>query len=208
MEHQYGFRLKNTIAEVQQGLMTEPLIHIRAGRNILLYQAEQNRLAMLRSFETELNGLKIVACNGAQFNSNSFDSIYNPEFHDAMMPFNYDGQANIWNFSLYTTKDVDILSIAKSFGGGGHLRACGFQLTPDKIYFTEKGFEIVKPTIVTYKTVEIPPPPVEESIQQNTNKDLNLLGDDSDLDGIGKIEEPKKVVSKTTSKGKLNGSKK
>ena len=46
----------------------------------------------------------------------------------------FDGKNNVWNFSLYTTKDdVDILSIAKQAGGGGHARACGFQVSSEQV---------------------------------------------------------------------------
>ncbi len=140
MDHQYGFRLAETITEVQNFLMFADYVHIGNGFNILKYQSAQNKLAMNRSFQFKLNGLRILACEGVQFNSNSFESAYNPEFHDAMMPFNYDGQQKIWNFSLYTTKpEVDILSIAKQYGGGGHKQACGFQLPFNEVTFNKEG---------------------------------------------------------------------
>lgn len=142
MEHQFGFRLADTITEVQNFLMFIPTQHINSGFNILKYQSQINSIAMQRAFEFQLNGLNIIACEGVQFNSTSFQSIYNPEFHDAMMPFNYDGQQKIWNFSLYTTKpEVDILSIAKQFNGGGHKQACGFQLPFDQVRMADDGIQ-------------------------------------------------------------------
>ena len=48
----------------------------------------------------------------------------------------------MWNFSMYTTKEeIDILSIAKDFGGGGHKMACGFQLPSEQVRFTKNGIE-------------------------------------------------------------------
>jgi hypothetical protein len=140
-----------------------------------------------------------------QFNSNSFESAYNPEFHDAMMPFNYDGQTRMWNFSLYTTKpEVDILSIAKQYGGGGHKQACGFQLPNNKVNFIENGIQLGEPFVVEKETViqddnkivperdTYQPPPPPEPIEEKIIPGLN---DDNDLDGIGTAkEEPKPEV--------------
>lgn len=108
------------------------------GKTILKYQKEINEANMKHSFDIELNGLKGVAFNGGPFNSKTFEGKYFPEAYDFMMPFAYQGEN--WNVSLYTTKeDVDILAIAKSFGGGGHKQACGFQLTPEQLKFNKDG---------------------------------------------------------------------
>ena len=86
------------------------------------------------SFEFDFCGIRVLACNGVVANSGSFKSAYHEDVHDAMMPFNFDGKNNVWNFSLYTTKDdVDILSIAKQAGGGGHAKACGFQVSSEQV---------------------------------------------------------------------------
>lgn len=112
---------------------------ISAGRMILHYQKQQNERACKMSFETEFEGLKAICLNNGGANSQVFDSVYNPEKHDVMIPFVFTGKH--WTFSLYTTKDaVDCSVIAKSKGGGGHKKAAGFQLKelPDefKIHVT------------------------------------------------------------------------
>lgn len=139
MAHQFGFRTANRIDEVMNLLCQNPQDIYQIGHAILKYQKSQNEMAMKRHFVTEIEGLKIIACNGAQQNSSAFEGYYNEELHDAMMPFAFDGQNKVWNFSLYTTKSVDILSIAKNFGGGGHAQACGFQLSANMVNFSEDG---------------------------------------------------------------------
>lgn len=138
MPFQWGMRTAKTPEEVLHALNYRDFESVRLiGENILEYQKNQSfNLMKSNCFDFELNGLKIVACNGAQPNSSSFDGFYHDDYHDAMMPFNYNGKENLWSFSLYTTKpDVDILSIAKAFGGGGHAQACGFKIkaTSDNI---------------------------------------------------------------------------
>jgi oligoribonuclease NrnB/cAMP/cGMP phosphodiesterase (DHH superfamily) len=100
---------------------------LRFGNVILNYQKEQNTMAMRGSFVIEFKGLRALACNGGGFSSQAFESVYDEELHDCMMPFKYDGKK--WQFSLYTTKDIDLSILAKEMGGGGHKKACGFQLT-------------------------------------------------------------------------------
>ena len=115
------------------------------GRTIIGYQEGQNKSNMKHSFDIELGGLKGIAYNGGPFNSQTFKSVWDEYRYDFMMPFSFDSRG--WNCSLYTTKDeVDILSIAKSFGGGGHKNACGFQLKPDELGFNKSGsIRMIKP---------------------------------------------------------------
>ena len=59
-------------------------------------------------------------------NSQMFDSIWNPDKHDAMCTFCW--KKDKWTVSLYSTKDnVDVSEICKARGGGGHKGAAGFQ---------------------------------------------------------------------------------
>lgn len=101
------------------------------GKTIFEYQRSQNEIAMRGSFDFEFEGLRILACNGGGFNSQAFESKWDEEKYDAMMPFKYDGKK--WIFSLYTTKDIDLSIIAKKYGGGGHKKACGFTLTTEQL---------------------------------------------------------------------------
>jgi oligoribonuclease NrnB/cAMP/cGMP phosphodiesterase (DHH superfamily) len=98
------------------------------GQLILKYQKQQNeRSAKFLAFECEFEGLRAICINSGGANSQLFDSVYDEEKHDIMIPFAYTGKH--WTFSLYTTKDaVDCSQLAKSKGGGGHKKAAGFKL--------------------------------------------------------------------------------
>lgn len=100
---------------------------IAQGEAILKFQAMTNETnCKNRAFEFTFKGLRAICLNGGPFNSTTFDSVWDENKYDMMMPFVFDGKQ--WTFSMYTTKDIDLSVIAKSMGGGGHMRACGFQV--------------------------------------------------------------------------------
>lgn len=109
---------------------------VEKGKAILEYQASINQTNCRNaSFEIEFDGLRAICLNGGGFNSDVFKSVYDPEKHDVMMPFQFNGK--FWVVSLYTTKtDVDCGAIAKSHGGGGHKQAAGFQVNDITEIFT------------------------------------------------------------------------
>ena len=145
LRFQYGMRNIGTVEElINEFYSSNTIEYIETiGEAIIKYQEALDVKSMNNnSFEFDFCGIRVLACNGVVANSGSFKSAYHEDVHDAMMPFNFDGKNNVWNFSLYTTKDdVDILSIAKSFGGGGHAKACGFQLKPKDIFIDSKGIQ-------------------------------------------------------------------
>lgn len=68
--------------------------------------------------------------NTTEFNSTTFESMYDPRKHDLMMPFCWNGR--FFRCSFYTTKkEVDVSALARKAnpGGGGHKAAAGFQLS-------------------------------------------------------------------------------
>lgn len=102
---------------------------IEEGLTVLKYQAQVNEKACHGSFEIEFDGLRAICLNGGGFNSDVFKSVYNPEKHDVMIPFYFNGKEKFWTVSLYTTHEhVDCSVIAKAHGGGGHKKAAGFQV--------------------------------------------------------------------------------
>jgi hypothetical protein len=119
------------------GTHTPPVVWqmLEAGKLLQSYQQRNDAEIMHRSFMVELEGLKFLTLNTARFNSLTFASKDVPETgHDALMGFNTDGKR--WTVSLYHAKhrtDLDLSSIAKKFGGGGHRGACGF--IADKLPF-------------------------------------------------------------------------
>jgi len=130
---QYGMRNRDngpdapiwrTLTNTGESLV-ESIIH--EGEVILNWEIRQNKIrAKSLCFETELDGLKVLAANQGLINSQLFDSLWDPAKYDAMLTFNWrNGQ---WTISLYSTKDtIDVGSIAKCHGGGGHKGAAGFQ---------------------------------------------------------------------------------
>lgn len=127
---QYGMRrLCNSLDEFPTELFEDnSLIDkiIEDGNIILSYQAKSDELKAKSSFEAKLNNLNAICLNGGGFGSSAFNSVYDEDKHDIMLSFFFNGKE--WIVSLYTTKDnVDCSVIAKTFGGGGHKGAAGFQ---------------------------------------------------------------------------------
>lgn len=136
MPFQYGMRMFCQSADTfpsdlfsHWDIVTDNPVYrvINEGKLILSYQKTQNERACKCAFETTFEGLRAICLNNGGANSQVFESVYDPEKHDVMIPFVFTGK--YWTFSLYTTsKDVDCSIIAKSKGGGGHKQAAGFQL--------------------------------------------------------------------------------
>jgi len=100
------------------------------GAAILLYQTRLNeRLAQTYAFDLEFEGLKWIAINAPSSLGGSLilHSVYDPAKHDAMMIFQLHKDGD-WLFSLRSDKkEVDVSTIAKQYGGGGHAGAAGFK---------------------------------------------------------------------------------
>ena len=100
---------------------------IKDGALILAYVETHNESLCNSAFEATLDGLRCICVNVPRANSHVFDSVWDPEKHDAMLAFSNWNNRN-WTVSLYTHKaDVDVGAIAKARGGGGHQKAAGFQ---------------------------------------------------------------------------------
>lgn len=132
LEFQYGMR---NVGEcwpedpIWPALFDTELVNriIMDGSLLLGYEKKQNAAyAKSCSFETTLDGLRCIAINKGLTNSLLFDSVYDPEKHDAMVSFvRRNGK---WTVSVYAAKeDVDASAICKARGGGGHKGAAGFQ---------------------------------------------------------------------------------
>lgn len=106
---------------------------IAKGKAILKYQSQIDETTAKKAFEVNFEGHKTIAINGIQFTSLTFKSIPNLADYDILMMFQYEGSINQWKFSIYTEKDnVDCMTLAKKYGGGGHRKASGFQLTKEQ----------------------------------------------------------------------------
>lgn len=132
---QFGIRLHNTIPEQRMNFWEEIFYDkdwvikeiINDGKVILKYQSQENeKYCSACAFETELDGLKCIALNKMLTNSQLFDSVWNPDNYDAMLTFGW--RKGSWTVSLYSTKsNINVSTIAKNHGGGGHKGAAGFQ---------------------------------------------------------------------------------
>ena len=72
--------------------------------------------------------LKFICINKERFNPINFGIEYHKDGYDGAACFHYaDG---MWNFSLYNDNgEVDCSTIAKQYGGGGHMGSAGMRLT-------------------------------------------------------------------------------
>ena len=67
--------------------------------------------------EVEFEGMKAIVANTFIKSSQFFDSKYNPEIHDVMVAWTWNGKYNEYGVGIYTTKDLDLSQIAKKYGG-------------------------------------------------------------------------------------------
>ena len=109
------------------------------GNIILDYEKQINKkVCEIQAFETYLQDYFAIAINRGISSSKMFDSVWNNEKYDLMISF-YISNKNEWFVSLYTDKEgVNVGEITKSFGGGGHIRAAGFQCKELPFKFTYK----------------------------------------------------------------------
>jgi len=78
------------------------------------------------SFPTVLDGIRCIAINSPGANSQTFESVWDPEMYDAMLNFFW--KRGQWTVVMFSDKeDVDVSETAVRHGGGGHKGAAGFQ---------------------------------------------------------------------------------
>jgi uncharacterized protein len=139
---QYGMRLKNTSPEDNMDLWSGLFNQLYGfkqiadqGEIILEYETKKGiEICKEYAFETTMTKkddtekvYKVICINIGKTSSKVFDSVYDDKKHDLMVTFCLI-KNKIWTVSLYSTKnDIDCSDIAKSYGGGGHETAAGFQ---------------------------------------------------------------------------------
>lgn len=91
-----------------------------------------SRMVRSNSFVTKMNGLDILCVNSCQGNSRLFGNEFDK--YPGVCKFGYNGKTKKWIYTLYgstlydTEDKIDLTEIASQYGGGGHKKACGFQL--------------------------------------------------------------------------------
>lgn len=82
--------------------------------------------ASAQCHEVEFEGMKAIVANTFIKSSQFFTSKYDPEVHDVMVAWTWNGKYDEYGVSIYTTKDIDLSKVAAKYGGGGHKQASGF----------------------------------------------------------------------------------
>lgn len=97
---------------------------ISENTNIVKYQQAIDRRICEKTFVRKVEGYSALCINGSGYSSDTFVSVFDPEKHDLIMWFSFDGE--VWAVGLRTPKDdVDVSAIASKYGGGGHKKASG-----------------------------------------------------------------------------------
>ena len=96
---------------------------IEEGKTMLKFRNGWAKDYMKLGFETIFEGLNCYAVNLGHCNSEYFNSLPAGKY-DVFMPFVFDGE--MYSVSMYST-EADVSNIAKKYGGGGHMKAAGFQ---------------------------------------------------------------------------------
>lgn len=109
---------------------------IKEGASILGYLSRKNKSECeIYSFEAEFMGFKAICMNTLDFNSTTFESVWDPNKYDLMLPFAVKSNGKV-RCSLYTTKpEINCGEIAKALGGGGHRQAAGFEIDFESMEF-------------------------------------------------------------------------
>lgn len=140
IEFQYGLRALDTDPNenlsfwkglIGDGEDDEQMSRImQDGKAILRYVSKQNAIhARSASFVVVWSGITFIAINEMFNNSQLFDSVFDPEKHDAMLTFGY--RKGKWHIRLYGPDKshplggIDLGAFAKRYGGGGHYSAAG-----------------------------------------------------------------------------------
>lgn len=90
----------------------------------ILYKgfAKGSYIGKFKGLFNKFKNYKLMCCNSQIASSQLFDSI--KDDFDIMIRYHFNGE--IYNVSLYTTKNIDVSQIAVKYKGGGHKKAAGF----------------------------------------------------------------------------------
>lgn len=104
---------------------------LEAGEIVRYVQTQEyEKVIQQQGFTLRTGGITFLACMSHELDIRSqlFEAGIKPD-HDALLGFTFTGRD--WRVSMYhitgRSTQPDILSLAKSMGGGGHPGACGFR---------------------------------------------------------------------------------
>lgn len=122
-----------------EGHSNETKPRVETGKLILEYIDGKNKNEILSyAFKGKVDGMNAVFMNTTEFNSTTFNSATTEDV-EVVVPFCIlpDGKVRLSLYYVGSREDGDISGIAKSFGGGGHAKAAGFQLDFDSDKFQD-----------------------------------------------------------------------
>lgn len=103
---------------------------IESGKPVVEYIKKDFEIrAKVLSFVTPFEGMRLLAANYGPGNSTVFDSVWDPDKHDAMCLFYWKPKIAKWYVTMYHPPGVgpNLGDVAEKYGGGGHEGAAGFQ---------------------------------------------------------------------------------
>lgn len=97
---------------------------VSEGNIIINYRNNlMKNLILEYGFESRIDGYSAFCFNQGNISSFDFESI-DMDKYDLVIGFIFNG--NEYQYSLRTTKNIDVSKIATKYGGGGHPKAAGF----------------------------------------------------------------------------------
>jgi hypothetical protein len=126
------------------------------GSYVLEYQKKQyDLLIKSSSVEFDFNDLKAIAINSNKLDFIAYENFFFESIHDLVFMYFYNSKTCCWSINLYTTKpEVDVLKIAKEFGGTGNKNFSRFNLKLEQLQITKKG--IVVGNVITLDIDQLP----------------------------------------------------
>jgi len=128
-ETQPGSRIWEELLNVPSGVSwgAKVMELVEAGEMIFRYrEKEYTRIAQNNSFPMMFRGLRAIACNTHEFQSQLFEAVWDEAKYDVMLAYIFDG--NKFHVRIYSSKPhIHCGKLAQEFGGGGHRGAAGFK---------------------------------------------------------------------------------
>lgn len=104
---------------------------VEKGKLLMAYRDSENARTAKRAVTIQFEGLSVISLNSCGKGSAVFDSVFNPEVHDAMLTWSIAPGVNpTVSIGMYggIESKHDLSKIAVKHGGGGHPGACGFKM--------------------------------------------------------------------------------
>ena len=152
---------------------------VKRGSFILAYSKTVVKKVCEKAVKRKYNGMKVMVVNSSHWMS-EIGARLAPDCDFAMIWY-YDHEDRVNKVSLRAFHDaVDVSEIAKIFGGGGHKKAAGFQISGelcvDDIFDIEADLE--------------PDEPVDTSAAREELKKIqSALDEECDREAVAKVEE-------------------